>query len=138
MSLFALPLIPLFFFSGFTAARIYSPNSIETSSSNGGAIAGGVVAGIAAICFVAAALFIYRQRQRSLTQCAPSGDAGTYNPHVNRVTPMSGQETVTSPLPGTSTSLSRPYVRSHAPTLYLQSCWCAHVGSLTVRPIVPG
>ena len=143
MPLFAPPLIPLFFFSGFTVAGIYAQDSTGTTTSNGGAIAGGIVACIAVTCIIVVALFLYRRRRRrrSLPQpgYAPSaGDAGTYNPHVNRVAPMSGQETVTSPLPGTSTSMSRHYVRSHAPTVYLQLYWCANMCSFIFRPIEPG
>jgi hypothetical protein len=96
-------------------------------SSNTGAIAGGTVAGVAAISIVAVALFRYRQRQRSLAQSAPSvgdGQAGAYYQHVVQVPPRptSGQETVTSSLPVTSASLLRPYVRSRA--LTPSSCTC--------------
>jgi hypothetical protein len=117
--------------------------SVRGHSSNTGAIAGGTVAGIAAISIVVVALFFYRQRRRSLAQSVPSagdGQAGAYHQHVDEVPsrPMSGQATVTSSLPGTSTSLLRTYVRSRAPTPYLQLHLCAHVKSLFFRPIEPG
>lgn len=59
MSLFSPPLILLFLlFSRFTVTRVYAQD-LRTTSSNGGAIAGGIIAGLAAICIVAAAFFIY-------------------------------------------------------------------------------
>jgi hypothetical protein len=104
-------------------------------SSNTGAIAGGTVAGVAAISVVVVAMFFYRQRRRSLAQSAPStgdGQAGVYYQHVNEVPsrPMSGHETVTSSLPGTSGSLFRTYVRSRAPTPLAFGCSC-------VSPLFP-
>jgi hypothetical protein len=113
---------------------------VRGHSSNTGAIAGGTVAGIAAISIVVVAFFFYRQRRRSLAQAAPAsgdGQAGVYNQHADQVPPrpMSVQETVTSSLPGTSNSLLRTYVRSRSSTPYLPLRLSAH---LFFRPIEPG
>ena len=85
-------------------------------TSHTGAIAGGVIAGLAVIGIIILALFCYLQRgrRRSVAPYAPSTDhreAGAHSPSR----PMLGQET--SSLPGTSTSLTRPRVRPHAPDL---------------------
>ena len=114
--------------------------SVKGHSSNTGAIAGGTVAGIAAISIVVVTLFFYRQRRRSLAQSAPAagdGQTGAYYQHVDQVPsrPMSGQGTVTSSLPGTSTSILRAYVRSLSPAPCLQLRLSAH---LFFRPIEPG
>ena len=101
--------------------------SVGGHSSNIGAIAGGTVAGVAAISIVVVALFFYRQRRRSLAQStlsAGDGQASAYYQHMNQVPtrPMSGQETVTSSLPGTSASLLRTYVCARAPTPVAPVC----------------
>jgi len=90
--------------------------SVGGHSSNTGAIAGGTVAGIAAISIVVVVLFFYRQRRHSLAQSAPPAGQAGYYPHVNQVPQrsMSGQATVTSSFPGTSASLLRTYVRSRS------------------------
>ena len=76
-------------------------------SSNTGAIAGGTVAGVVAISIVVVALFFYRRRRLS--------QAHRPNMIQDLPRPTSGQETATSTLPGTSSSVLRPYVRSRAP-----------------------
>ena len=122
-----------------TPGSVPAGYSVRGHSSNTGAIAGGTVGGIAAISIVVVAFF-YRQRRRSLAQSAPAagdGQAGAYYQHVDQVPsrPMSGQETVTSSLPRTSTSLLRTYVRSRSPTPYLPLRLSAH---LFFRPVEPG
>ncbi|KAI0270213.1 hypothetical protein BGY98DRAFT_1011216 [Russula aff. rugulosa BPL654] len=79
-------------------------------SSNAGAIAGGTVAGVAAISIVVVALFFYRQRRLS--------QARKPNVIEDPPLPTSGQETATSTLPGTSSSVLRPY-NPEDPTTFL-------------------
>ena len=97
-----------------TSARGPVGFSAGGHSSHKGAIAGGVIAGIAAIGVAALALFWYCRRRRAMAPYAPSTDhreAGEHNPSR----PMLGQET--SSLPGTSTLLTRLLVRPHVPDL---------------------
>jgi hypothetical protein len=91
-----------------------SPIPIGGHSSNTGAIVGGVAGGIAAISIVIAALLFYLRQRHPPAPSAPSasdGHPGGFNPFMDQVPrPMSGQGTVTSSLPETTTSLLRPYV----------------------------
>ena len=88
------------------------PSDLKNSS-NAGAIAGGIIGGIAAIFIFVAALFLYRRRRRSL---ATSADDGVFIVHMDQIRPNSGQETVASYLPETTTPLMKPYVRVFVPS----------------------
>ena len=89
------------------------PSDLKNSS-NAGAIAGGIVGSIAAISIFVAALFLYRRRRRSL---ATSEGDGVFIVHMDQIqVPKSGQETVASYLPETTTPLMKPYVRVFVPS----------------------
>jgi hypothetical protein len=90
-----------------------TPIPIGGHSSNTGAIVGGVAGGIAAISIVIAALLFYLRLQRRHPPAPPAGNMqpSEYNPFMDQVPrPLSGQGTVASSLPETTTSLPRPYV----------------------------
>ena len=93
---------------------ILSPSLlVGERGSSVGAIAGGIVGGIAAVSIVAAALFFYRRRSM-VAPTASAGD-GVFDPHMDQVQwPISSQETSTT-LPGTSTSPMKTYVHVFAP-----------------------
>ena len=99
-------------------------------SSNAGAIAGGTVAGVVAISIAVLALFFYRQRRLS--------QARKPNIIEDPPLPTSGQETATSTLPGTSSSMLRPFVRSRIPNPLLPvtlvcSCVFSHLSTHRTR-----
>ena len=91
-----------------------TPIPIGRHNSNTGAIAGGVAGSIAALSIVIAALLFYLRRRHSPAPSAPSannGQPGGFNPLMDQVPrPMSGQGTIASSVPETTTSLLRVYV----------------------------
>jgi hypothetical protein len=93
---------------------VLSPSGSKRSS-NVGAIAGGVVGGIAVVSVLVAAIFFFLRRRRSRASSAASADDVALNPHMGQVQrPVSDDGTVTASFPET-TALMKPYVRVFGP-----------------------
>ena len=96
-------------------------------SSNAGAIAGGVVGGIAAISLIVAGLFFYRRRRRLLASSAVpvspgGGSSNAFSPMDQVPLPISDHGTLASSIPDT-TSPMRTYVRVFVPPS--STCMCS-------------
>ena len=117
----AYPSTPASSFSSYSTSSVSrdsssnsaTPIPIDGHSSNTGAIVGGVAGGIAAISIVIAALLFYLRLRQRHPPAPPAGDmrSSGFDPLMDQVPrPMSGQGTIASSLPETTTSLPRPYV----------------------------
>ena len=104
-----------------------TPIPLGRYSSNTGAITGDVAGSIATLSIVIAALLFYLPRRHSPSPLTPStnnGQPSGFNPLMDQVPrPMSGQGTIASSLPETTTSLLRVYVCVFAA---LAPLMCAH------------
>ena len=104
-----------------------TPIPLGRYSSNTEAITGGVAGSIATLSIVIAALLFYLPRRHSPSPLTPStnnGQPSGFNPLMDQVPrPMSGQGTIASSLPETTTSLLRVYVCVFAA---LAPLMCAH------------
>jgi hypothetical protein len=95
-------------------------------SSDAGAIAGGVVGGVAAISLLVAGLFFYRRR-RSLLASSVSvspgdGSSNAFSPMDQVPQPVSDHGALASSFPD-ATSLMKPYVRVFVPSS--STCMCS-------------
>ena len=100
-----------------------TPIPLGRYSSNTGAITGGVAGSIATLSIVFAALLFYLRWRHSPAPSAPSsnnGQPGGFNPFMDQVPrPISGQGTIVSSVPETTTSLLRPTYVFSRPRLRL-------------------
>jgi hypothetical protein len=112
---------------GFTSPPTPTPTPTATGGSNAGAIAGGVVGGIAAISIAAAALFFFlrRRQHQQAPQAATFVVDGPSLPHMDESRrPLSDNISfVPTSVPETPSTSMRLYVRAfHAFVAFVRAC----------------